>query len=147
MFSNLNIIDLINIFNKNNVQYILIGGYAVMHYTEPRYTKDVDLLINSSIENAKKVISSLDEFGIPKEQLNIEMFSIKEKFFKFGKPPWRIDLITSIKGCSFDKIYKNSTIEDFEDFKIKIISKNDLKILKQIAGRDQDLLDLKLLNK
>ncbi len=114
MFENKDIIDLINIFNRRGVEFILIGGYAIIYYTEPRYTKDIDFLVKADATNARAIIDSLVEFGIPEEYLKLERFAEKEQFFKFGKPPWRIDLITSVYGAEFDELYKRSQKIDLD---------------------------------
>lgn len=145
MIDHPDIIDFINLLSKHEVEFILIGGYAVIFYTEPRYTKDVDFLIHSSKKNAKKIIDALEEFGVSKNQLKTEMFSEQGRFFKLGRPPWRIDLISSVEGLNFKDALSDAIEKKFEKFSLKIISQKHLIKLKEIAGRDQDLLDLKAL--
>ena len=115
MIENNDINDFIALFNINKVRYLLVGGYAVILYSEPRYTKDIDFFI---------------------EPWN---------FFKLGRPPWRIDLITSLAGVDFSEIYKNSEETTLGRNNVRVVSKSDLIKIKTLAGRPQDLLDLEKL--
>lgn len=145
MIDNQDILELIQILNSKEVKYMLVGGYAVMHYAEPRYTKDVDFFVKASAKNADKMIQALVEFGVPEDQLDKNLFANPGNFFKLGNPPWRVDFITSLEGVDFDSIYKNIQHIKLKDNKLPIISKTDLIKVKQEAGRPQDLVDVKLL--
>ena len=147
MFNHPDIVELIETLNKHGVKFILIGGYAVIHYAEPRYTKDIDFLVGADADNAKSLVAALSEFGIPKDQIRQELFEEEGNFFKFGHPPWRIDLITSVKGASFDEIYDRSQVQEVGEIELRIIAKEDLIKLKELAGRPQDLLDVEILKK
>ncbi|MEZ4754971.1 MAG: DUF6036 family nucleotidyltransferase [Bdellovibrionota bacterium] len=147
MFNHPDIIELIETLNTHSVKFILIGGYAVIHYAEPRYTKDIDFLVGADANNAKQIVTALSEFGIPKDQIRQGLFEEEGNFFKFGQPPWRIDLITSVSGASFNEIYDRSQIQKVGEIELRIIAKTDLIKLKELAGRPQDLLDLEMLKK
>jgi len=147
MIDNRDVLELIELLNSHKVKYMLIGGYAVMHYTEPRYTKDIDFYTEATNENAKNIVNALSKFGVPKNQLREELFATSENFFKLGKPPWRVDFITSLKGIDFNEIYSKTSEISFGGLIIKIISKNDLIKVKELAGRTQDLLDVEKLKK
>ncbi len=147
MFQNQDIRDFVELLGKHKVRFVLIGGYAVIHYTQPRYTKDIDFLIEASESSAEQVVSALEEFGVPRAQINKNIFTEEGNFFKIGKPPWRIDLITSVKGISFADILRDSITEVFDGIPIKIVSKNHLILLKEHAGRPVDLIDLEALKR
>ena len=75
------------------------------------------------------------------------IFTTKGNFFKLGRPPWRIDLITSLEGMDFDSLIQNANITKIHDQEIRIVSKEDLIKIKTIAGRPQDILDITMLKK
>lgn len=133
--------DLLKIFNELEIKYLIVGGYAVMKYSEPRYTKDLDIWIESSNENSKKVFSALQKFGAPLKGLTHDDFK-GEGFYQMGLPPVRIDILISFSGVDFKEAWKNKTVSKLADIEINIISKNDLITNKKIAGRPQDLLDI-----
>ncbi len=146
MFANNDVRELVECFIKHQVKFVLIGGYAVVYYTEPRFTKDIDFLVEATSKNSKNIRNALEEFGVPMEQVSTDTFEKEGNFFKVGKPPWRVDLITSVKGISFSSVYSNSIDIDIGGISIKIVSLEDLMLIKKEAGRPQDLLDLAKLN-
>ncbi len=147
MIENQDILELIELFHQHTVKFILVGGYAVIHYTEPRYTKDIDFFVEPSSDNADAIISALSEFGVPAESLKKELFAMEGNFFKLGAPPWRVDLITSLKGVAFQELYDSSSTITLAGQEVKLVSKNNLIKIKKIAGRPQDLLDVEKLEK
>ena len=93
--------ELLRTFNETGVKYLVIGGYAVMLYSEPRYTKDLDLWVEASHENAEKVFRALAAFGAPLKDLTAEDFSVEGFFYQMGIPLARVDILMSIDGVSF----------------------------------------------
>ncbi len=134
--------DLLHCLNDAKVKYLVIGGYAVSYYTEPRYTKDLDIWIEPSKLNSKKVMQALKSFNAPIDSLSADDFSRPGVLFIFGVAPNRIDLLTKVKGATFANAWKNKFDVNLNDLKIHFISKNDLRKLKKSAGRPQDLIDL-----
>lgn len=147
MFVNSDFSDLLRIFKKHNVKYLVIGGYAVVQYAEPRFTKDLDLLIGVDQENAEAVYKALAEFGAPLSGLTPKDFSEEGYFFQMGVPPVRVDVLMGIPGVRFDKCWERRVEVDFDDLKVIFMSKEDLIISKRAAGRPQDLIDADLLSK
>jgi predicted nucleotidyltransferase len=147
VIDNQDIIDFVKLLNEKGVRYLLVGGYAVIHYAEPRYTKDIDFFVEPSLDNAHKILSVLVEFGLPESAVKLELFTTEGNFFKLGRPPWRIDLITSLEGVDFESLLLNSTTTRIHDQEVKIVSREDLITIKTIAGRPQDLLDIESLKK
>jgi hypothetical protein len=99
--------DLLRSFNASSVRYLIVGGYAVMLYTEPRYTKDLDVWIDPATENAGKVFRALAEFGAPLAGLSPSDFSKEGFFYQLGRPPARVDILMSIDGVSFEDAWRN----------------------------------------
>ena len=86
MFANSDFSELLRIFNARNVKYLVIGGYALIQYTEPRYTKDLDLWISTEIQNAQAVFEALQEFGAPLSGLTVKDFTEEGYFYQNGRP-------------------------------------------------------------
>jgi hypothetical protein len=147
MFVNSDFSDLLRIFNANRVKYLVIGGYAVIEYTEPRYTKDLDVWISTDISNAEAVFQSLKEFGAPLENLTSKDFSEEGFFFQMGIMPIRVDILMGIPGAQFDECWHRRNKIYFDDLPVNFISRNDLIIVKKASGRPQDLIDAELLLK
>jgi predicted nucleotidyltransferase len=124
----------------------VIGGYAVVQYVEPRFTKDLDILISTEPVNAQAVYAALREFGAPLTGLTPKDFSEEGFFFQIGVPPVRVDVLMGIPGIHFDECWNRRVEVDFDGLKVIFISKQDLIASKRAAGRPQDLLDVDLLS-
>lgn len=139
--------ELLNLFKKHNVKYLVVGGYAVMRYTEPRFTKDLDLLISVEIKNATAVYNALKEFGAPLSGLTVKDFSQEGYFYQMGHPPMRVDIMMSIPGVKFDDAWSQHERLTIDGIEINFISKEDLIASKKASGRSQDLIDVENLEK
>lgn len=127
----------------HKVKFLLIGGYAVSAYSEPRCTKDIDFWVCSSKDNINLLEGALKEFGFC--FANLELLCSKEnKMIILGNAPNRCDILNYCKGLSFDKSFASRNVlkPSFLDFELPIISKEDLIINKQAVGRPQDLVDV-----
>src|SRR3954471_4823692 len=93
--------DLLRIFNAKNVKYLIVGGYAVVKYCEPRYTKDLGLWISTARDNAEPVFAALREFGAPLHDLSAEDFAAEGHFYQIGLPPLRVDVLMCVTGVAF----------------------------------------------
>ena len=98
--------ELLKLFNKYKVKYCIIGAYAFGFYARPRYTKDLDILVEPDMENAGKIIKALDAFGFKSLNLKKRDFSRPNKIVQLGYEPVRVDIITSIKGCNFEEVWQ-----------------------------------------
>lgn len=139
--------DLLRILNENAVEYLIIGGHAFGVHAEPRATKDLDLFIRSEPKNAKAVFRALAQFGAPLQGMHPSDFA-DGTTFQIGQPPDRIDILQRIDGLTFDEAWNHrieGTIDG--DTPASIISREDLIRNKLASGRDQDLLDVKVLRK
>ena len=146
MFVNSDFSDLLRLFNANSVRYLVIGGYALVQYAEPRFTKDLDLWISTDAANAGAVYQALLEFGAPLEGMTEKDFAEEGYFFQIGVPPVRIDLLMGIPGMGFDEAWERRNEVDFDQLLVPFISRDDLIIVKRAAGRPQDMIDSYLLS-
>jgi len=138
---------LLKIFEKHRIRYLVVGGYAVMKYSEPRFTKDLDIWIATDTENADAVYEALKEFGAPLANLTADDFTHKDYFYQMGRPPLRIDIMMSIPGVEFEEAWKNHEVIELNDLKIPFISRSDLIRAKEASGRPQDKIDIDNLKK
>jgi len=138
--------ELLRAFNERKAEYLIVGGYAVMKYTEPRFTKDLDVWIRNSPENAAKVYKALAEFGAPlqKDGLVPEDFTGEDMTYQIGVAPVRIDILTRISGIQFAEAWQNRVAGTFFGLPVHFISLRDLIINKKAAARSSDLEQLEL---
>lgn len=137
--------ELLSLFNDYQVRYLIVGGYAVIKYTEPRFTKDLDLWVEANTENADRVFQALRAFGAPLEGMTSDDFAHPGYFYQMGIPPVRVDILMSIKGIVFGKAWPNREATDFDGVETWFISRDDLIRSKEATGRPQDLIDAALL--
>ncbi len=135
--------DFIEALNKANVEYILVGGYSVIIHGYSRNTGDMDIWVNKTEDNYKKILVAFKLFQMPLFDMTLDKFLATDTdVFRFGLPPSRIDLMTSVLGLSFNEAYKKSSIYKEEGFDVRVIHINDLKTAKQASARPRDINDL-----
>ena len=142
---NSDLIELLRHMDESGVRFLVVGGYAVIHHTEPRYTKDIDLLVSTDAKNAQRVFNVLKNFGAPLEGLTAESFQDDNSFFMMGRDPNRIDILMGIPGIDFEAAWQNRDVSELRGIKLNFIGLDDLITAKTAAGRDQDLIDVKAL--
>lgn len=147
MLTNPNFKELLSLFKKHRCEYLVVGGYAVMKYSEPRFTKDLDIVIATHNKNAVSIFNALKEFGAPLKNLSEQDFMKEGYFYKMGQPPLRIDILMSIPGITFSEAWRRRVTEDVDGVEMHFISREDLIVAKQAAGRPQDLIDADMLKK
>jgi hypothetical protein len=133
--------EFIALLNGYSVRYLVVGGYAVAFHGYPRYTKDLDIWIELSPENADNVLKALDDFGFGSLGLKPEDFLESNQIIQLGYPPNRIDLLTTLKDITFEDCYKARVVVDIQGLKISFIDLENLKKNKRATGRPQDLAD------
>lgn len=135
--------DFIQALNKFEVEYMLVGGYAVILRGYSRSTGDMDIWVNRTEDNFKKLQQAMQEFGLPSIAIPLQKFlSDAYDVFAFGKPPYAIEIMTAVKGLDFISAYQASTIEMVDELPVRIIHLNQLIEAKKAAGRNKDLNDL-----
>jgi len=137
--------DLLNLLNGLNAEYLIVGGYAVMLYSEPRHTKDLDIWVNANPENAQRVFHALAEFGAPLAGVKAGDFEKPDLIYQLGMPPSRIDVLTSIMGVQFADAWARRKEALFGGVRAPFIGLEDLLRNKRSVGRKTDLADIERL--
>jgi hypothetical protein len=137
--------ELLRAFNEHGVKYLIVDGYAFGAYAEPRATKDLDIFIATDEPNSNAVYRALAAYGAPLDGFTPADFR-DESGFQIGQPPARVDILQRISGIRFADAWENR-VEGLIDGEVMapVISKDDLIRNKLEAGRDQDLLDVRVL--
>jgi predicted nucleotidyltransferase len=137
--------DLLRLFVDESVRFLVVGGYAVIKYTEPYYTKDLDIWIEASPENAKRALRALTRFGAPTGGVTLEELTDPDLIYQIGIEPVRIDVMAAVPGLTFASAWKNRTVADFDSVTVPVLSLDDALASKQAAGRPKDLLQVEQL--
>lgn len=133
--------EFIELLNEYEVRYLVVGGYAVAFHGHPRYTKDLDIWIELSKENALNAFKALEKFGFGSLGLKSEDFLETDQIIQLGYPPNRIDILTTLKELKFEDCYKARVEVEIQGLKINFIDLENLKKNKRATGRPQDLAD------
>ena len=137
--------EFLELLNKHNVRYCVVGAFALAFHTRPRYTKDIDVLIDPTADNAKRLLIVLDEFGFGSLNLAVEDFATRGSIIQLGYEPVRIDIITSIKGLEFSDIWRSRVQGPYGKQTVNFIDRQNLIRAKKISNRVQDRADIELL--
>jgi predicted nucleotidyltransferase len=136
--------DFIRAFNNQEVEYILVGGYAVIIHGYNRTTGDMDIWVNQTVDNYKKIIKAFDEFGMPVFDMTEKNFlhNADLDVFSFGVPPVSIDLMTRTKGLEFESCFKNAEVHDIDGLPVRVLHIDDLIKAKKATNRPKDQDDI-----
>jgi hypothetical protein len=141
MQSNSNYSDLLRSFNEDGVRYLVVGGYAVMKYTEPYLTKDLNIWIDPTPENAQLVFAALARFGAPLSKVTVEDLIAPDIIYQVGVDYNRIDVISHLPGgISFADAWSRHQVLDYDGVPAPVLAEDDLIVTKRVAGRKRDLL-------
>jgi predicted nucleotidyltransferase len=139
--------EFLKLLNSTRVEYLLIGGYAVGYYGYPRATAEMDIWIAISETNAGKLVRVLKKFGFDLPDLRPELFLQSDRIVRFGEPPLRIEILTSVSGLSFNHGFARRARVRLDRLRVNLISLEDLKKNKAAAGRPKGLDDLQALGR
>lgn len=134
--------DLFRILNAYRIKYLVVGAYAVMYYTEPRYTKDIDIWIISEMNDVQKIYEALKKFGAPLKGIKPGDFNDKHMILQIGIAPVRIDILMELPAVYFQQAWQNRKKIRYGQTQIYVLAKEDLIAAKKKAGRPQDQLDI-----
>ncbi len=142
MASNRDFKDLFSALSAADARFLVVGAHAVMLYTAPRYTKDLDVWVEPTRENAERVHAALIAFGAPMSDLTVEDLAEVGTIFQMGVEPNRIDVVTSIDGVEFPGAWDRSTSSTYDGVFIRLLGIADLLANKKLVNRDQDRIDV-----
>jgi hypothetical protein len=134
--------EFLQLLKCHQVEYLLVGGYAVGYYGYPRATADMDIWINRTQENAEKMVKVLEEFGFNIPGLSSELFLKEHQIIRMGVPPIKIEILTTISGVNFEECFIERSLPIIDEVEVSLISLNKLKKNKKASGRLKDLNDL-----
>lgn len=134
--------EFFQLLNANDVQYLIVGGYAVAYHGHPRYTKDIDIWIWIDPDNARRVVKTLADFGFGTLGIQENDFLETDTIIQLGYAPNRIDLIMGVPGVEFRECYEKRDETEIEGVKLPFIDLENLKRAKKASGRLQDLADI-----
>lgn len=131
--------------NSNGVEYVVVGAVALAHHGVPRYTGDLDVLVRNSSENARRLESALAGFGLSALGLKAADFVDSYRIIQLGVVPFRIDILTSLTGVSFDQAWANRVETVVGTTRVNFLGRKDLIRSKKLTGLAQDRADLEAL--
>jgi hypothetical protein len=137
--------ELLELFNAHRVEYLIVGGYCLAFHGAPRYTGDLDLLIKPDPENARRILMALDDFGFGGLDLSEQDFSREDRVVQLGRPPARVDLITSLTGVNWERADAGRISGRYGDVPVFYLGREEFIANKRATGRKQDLSDLERL--
>lgn len=133
--------EFIELLQDKQVRYLIVGGYAVGFHSRPRFTNDLDIWIENSSDNAKRMLAVLCAFGFEQIDITIADLTDPDKVIQLGVSPMRIDLITGL-GIDFDLAFRHKIIAHYLGVNAYFVSLEHLLELKKISGRKKDLDDI-----
>lgn len=134
--------EFVTSFIANDVQFLIVGGYALAAHGLPRATGDLDVWVLVNPENAQKVLRALEEFGFTNLGLTADDFNRSDSVIQLGYPPYRIDILTSIDGVDFNDAWVRRTVVNLDGAAVPFIGREDLVTNKRTVGRPQDIADI-----
>ena len=141
--------ELLSVLNECGVKYLVVGAYAVAVHAQPRATKDLDIFVKADAENAQALFVALRKFGAPLAGLTSSDFADRGPFFRMGREPVAVDIMTEVPGVDFDTAWvrRVENVMDPSGLKVNFISRDDLIAAKLASARPQDLADVDAIRK
>ena len=137
--------ELLELFNKNEVEYLVVGAFALAHHGVPRYTGDMDLLVRPHSENSAKIMAALEAFGFGSLELSEADFCVLGRVIQLGVAPVRIDLVTSITGVTWEEAIVNGEEGRLGETPVLFLGRDAFIANKRAVGRHKDLADIEAL--
>lgn len=139
--------ELLEALARGGVEFVVVGAYAVAFHARPRATKDLDIVLRGGSENLDRAARALEEFGAPRSITDHVRALAEDEIVYLGQPPVRVDLLRTIDGVTADDLFARAVDGSLGGVAVRIISLDDLIANKSQAGRDQDRIDVKLLER
>ena len=137
--------ELLELLNAHNVDYILVGAYALAFHGAPRFTGDIDIFVKPDPENAERILAVLQEFGFGSLDLDKSDFLQPDQVIQLGVPPVRVDLLTSLTNVPWQQAYLGKVKGAYGDVPVYFLGRKEFLANKKALGRKQDLADIEAL--
>ncbi len=137
--------ELLALLNAHNVDYVIVGAYALAFHGAPRFTGDIDIFVKPDPKNAERILAALKEFGFGSLDLDASDFQQPDKVIQLGVPPVRVDLITSLTAVSWQQAYSGRVEGDYSDVPVYFLGRKEFLANKKALGRKKDLADIESL--
>ncbi|MEM1158831.1 MAG: hypothetical protein AAF649_12270 [Verrucomicrobiota bacterium] len=137
--------EFVGLLLSHEIKFLVVGAVALAFHMRPRYTGDLDIWVAAEADSAQKLERVVYEFGFQSTDLSTDDFLIADQVIQLGVEPYRIDILTGLSGLSFDHAWENRVTGQLADFSVHYLSKQDLILNKRATARDQDLVDVRLL--
>lgn len=137
--------EFLRLLRSHGVDYLLIGGYAVIYHGFPRATGDMDIWIAMDPENAQRMVDTVRDFGFDTPELSPALF-LQDRIIRMGNVPLRIEILTHISGVGFDECYRDRIVDKMDGVEVSLINLHDLLANKRASGRHKDLMDIEELS-
>jgi hypothetical protein len=138
--------ELFEFLNAQDVEYLVVGGYALAFHGAPRYTGDLDVYVKPDEKNADRILRALEEFGFDSLGLTVEDFKVADRVVQLGVPPVRVDLITSISGVSWEEAASGSVETRYGNVPVRILGREEFIRNKKAVGRARDMADIEAIS-
>jgi len=138
--------EFIDLLLRHRVRFLLIGAHALAVHGRPRATLDLDVFVEPSVANARRLGAALVDFGFAASAAEWRHFADPDRMMTLGREPLRIDILNEISGVTFATAWKNRTSGELDGRRVQVIGLRDLRRNKRASGRTKDLLDLALLD-
>jgi hypothetical protein len=134
--------EFVELFVAHEVEFLIVGGYALAAHGHPRYTKDLDVWVWIGTENSQRIIAAIEAFGFGDLGLTAADFQDPEVMVQLGHEPQRIDILTFASGLHFSDAYENRVYITIGNVQVPFISVDDLRTNKMATGRPRDIADV-----
>jgi len=132
--------EFIELLNSRRVEFVVVGGHAVAFHGNPRYTGDIDFLVGQDARNSERLADVLREFGFG--EVAADTFTAADRVIQLGRPPNRIDLLTTISGVSFEEAWGSRVPAELDGLPVTFLGRDALLKNKRASGRPKDLADV-----
>ena len=133
--------ELLALLHSKQVEFVIVGAYALAAHGVPRYTGDLDLLVRPTPENANRILAALEEFGFGDLDLDAGDFCAEGRVIQLGRPPVRVDILTSLTAVSWEAVAAGALEGTYGDVPVRYIGKEEFIANKRATGRTRDLAD------
>jgi hypothetical protein len=144
---NRDFVEMLSALSAEGVEHLVVGGWALAAHGHPRATKDLDIYVRPTPENAARVMRALQRFGAPLFGLSVTEISSPGAILQIGVPPLRIDITTVIDGVTFEEAWAGRTTARFGSVEAPVLGRADLLRNKRAVGRPQDVADVEVLER